>query len=139
MSSNGSKGSVGVTVHAIRAVTVHTSTSLGALARVLTYGEEMVLTDDIIEANRDRLGRCALLDRLDDPSGPLRRGPWPEGVDRMEPGSPAWDNARTAALEAAARLPDPDQQRIACAKVREQYGSASGARSRTLAEYGTTR
>ncbi len=138
MSSSDTDG-VGITVHAVRAVTVHTSTSLGAIARVLTYGDEMVLTDEIIEANRDRLGRCALLERLDDPAGPLRRGPWPEGLDRMEPGSPAWDNARAAALQAAALLPEPDQQRAAAARVREKYGSTSGARSRTLAQYGPGR
>ncbi len=138
------QNSEGVTVHFLGALTLHQSTHLHTVARSVSYGDEAVLTTEIIDANRDRLGRCALLDLLDDEdaqvkawgSVKVRRGPWPAGLSRVQPGSPAWDDNRAAALRAAALLPDPDQQRIAAAKVRAEYGSSPEARSRTLAEYG---
>lgn len=136
MTTSKNHSDVGITVHAIRTVAVHMGTSLGSVSRVLSHGDEMILTQAIIEANRTRDGADALGALLDQPDGPLRRGPWPKGVDRLEPGSPQWDDARAAALRAAAMLPDPDDQRAAAARVREKYGSDSFAKSRTVATYG---
>ncbi len=91
------QNSEGVTVHFLGALTLHQSTHLHTVARSVSYGDEAVLTTEIIDANRDRLGRCALLDLLDDEdaqvkawgSVKVRRGPWPAGLSRVQPGSPA--------------------------------------------------
>lgn len=132
---------VGITVHFLGAMTLHEFTGTAG-ARNVSYGSEVVLTEEIIDANRDRYGHCALLDLLDDEPGQIkawgmvkvRRGPWPSHVSRIEVGSPAHDDARRAALHAAALLPE-DEQRAAVAAVRQQYGSDPSARSVTLAEY----
>lgn len=139
------RGAIGIVVHFTKSYTLHESTTMGSTARNVSYGSEAVLTPEIIEANRDRNGDCQLLRLLDDPDSGVHRGPWPidlatgQSLPRIEPGSPQWDEQRAAALRAASLLPDPDEQRIAAAKVRAQYGVESGACSRTLAEYGTTR
>jgi hypothetical protein len=113
---------VGITIHALGAITVPTSTSMASQSRNLQYGDEMVLTAEVIEALRDRNGRVRLLELLDDEPAQvrvwsevkIRRGPWPstdDPLDRIQPDSPQWDDARTAALQAAALLPDPSDQR----------------------------
>lgn len=90
------------------------------------------LTPAIIAADVMRDGINAVLQLLDQPDS-LRRGPWPEGVDRLLPGSAAYDDRRTAALRAAWALPDQDQARIEAAKVRDLYGADPSSCSRTLA------
>lgn len=129
-------GAISVTAHAVSSYTLHEGRGQ---SRVLVYGDEVLLGSAHFEAARDRNGEDTLSALLDNPNGPLRRGPWPAGVDRVLAGSAAWDERRVAALQAAAQLPDPDARRIAAAKVRELHGVHSSAASRTLATYGETR
>lgn len=128
------KGESGVLVHATATVAVHESTVLGMPATVLHYGDELLVTARHVEASRDANGRVTLWDLVDRPGAPLHSGPWDPTVSRTEPGSPRWDEERVAALRAAALISDPDEQRIAAAKVREKYGSAPEAKSRTLSQ-----
>lgn len=126
---------VGITVHFTGPMTIHQSLSPHATALNVGYGDEMVLSETVIEANRDRAGRVALVDMIDAPNSRVRSGAWPDGESRIQYGSPAWDDARAAALRAAALLPTEDEQRAAAARVREVYGSASSARSTTLLKH----
>ena len=147
MSSKISNSAVGVMVHFLGGLTVATSMSVHGIARSVGFGDEMLLTDAIIDANRDRHGRCPLLELLDDDKGQInawssikvRRGPWPADVDRILPGSHAWDLARDRARAEAVALPSEDEQRAALVLVREKYGVPTSAQSRTLAEYGRHR
>lgn len=139
MSTSTDKSAVGTTVHFTKAMTVHTSTRMGSTALNVAYGDSVFLDEATIEANRDVHGRCRLLELLDDPDGGVRRGAWPEGLSRIERDSPQWDDARAAALQAAAQLPDPDDQRRAVRQAHATYGVASDRCSRTLTEYGPRR
>lgn len=92
--------------------------------RALATGRDNSCVWDLTEAQQlQRFGKVM-----------FRVGPWPGG-DALEPGSFELDDARAAALREAAALPDPEQQRIAAAKVRERFGVASEATSKTLAHY----
>lgn len=138
---------VGITVHFLGAMTVPTSTSMASSSLNLEYGSELVLTEAIIEALRDRTGRVRLLELLDDEdaqvraygSVKVRRGPWNPDLERIQPGSPAWEDARAAALRAASMLPSDSEQRAAAAAARERYGLPSLAKSVTIATYGEAR
>lgn len=55
-----------------------------------------------------------------------------ESFDALVPGSFEHDQARANALAQAAKIEDPDEQRVALAKVREKYGVPASGRSRTL-------
>jgi hypothetical protein len=131
-------------VHFLASMAIPVTTAMHGNAFIASYGSELTVTPEIIEAALDRLGQPpAWLRLLDDEAEQVRvwgevrvrRGPWPEGVDRVQPGSPEWDDARVAALRAAALLPDEGQQRAAAARVREKYGVESSARSHTIATY----
>lgn len=135
-------------VHFLGSLTVPTSNRMHASSFSATYGSELTVDDAVRAAGVGRYGRPATwLQLVDDEEQQVRlwgevrvrRGPWPEGVDRIQEGSPAWDDRRVAALRAAAMLPDADQQRIPAARVREKYGSATEARSHTIATYGQAR
>lgn len=119
-------------------LTVHGGEGYSGEATVMARGQRLVVTPAIRAANTGRDGSC-VFDL--DAAGQERRfgrvlwevgeGP-PDGFDHWEPGSFQHDQARANALKEAAEIADPDEQRIALAKVREKYGTASEGRSRTL-------
>jgi hypothetical protein len=100
-----------------------------------------VLVDDALrQANTGRDGTCVF--DLDAAAQERRFGKImflpgepPEDFDPLVPGSFEHDQARANALREAAEIADPDEQRIALARVRERYGVHSEGRSRTLMEY----
>lgn len=128
----------GVTIHFVRdGFTLHTGEGFRSEARVMRRGETVTIDDALRRANSGRDGVTAL-DR--DEAEQLRTygvvyfrpGPFPEDEDPLTPGSFEHDQARAAALAEAAQIADPDEQRIALAKVRERFGVPSEGRSRTL-------
>jgi hypothetical protein len=131
-------------IHALGAVTVHVSQSSTAGAVTLAYGQELLVTEEVVEANRDRLGRVRLLELLDDEAAQvaawrsvrLRRGPWPE-MSRLQPGSFEYEDAFERARQAAHRIDDPDERRAALARVRSEY--VTSPTSRTLCEFRPSR
>jgi hypothetical protein len=137
-----SSSDVGVTVHFLGSMTLHLRPNATAFTRTVNYGDEVVLTDEVIEANRDCRGRVAILELLDDEQAQIQKygkrlfapGPWRE-LNRIQPGSAAWDDARDRERTAALALPSEDERRIALARVREVYGMPSSAKSRTVAVY----
>lgn len=114
-----------------------------ATTKLVNYGDELEIDEQIAQALTDRNGRVQLLDLLDDEGQQVRRfgrrvlgrGPWPADEPRYEPGSHQEDDARLRALAEADALPSEDERRIARAKVRERFGMPSSARSRTIATY----
>lgn len=137
---------IGIMVHFLEPLTIHESLTPGATARVVGYGDVVVLTDELVTANRDRNGRCALLELLDDEPAQIarwgevrvQRGPWPTGVPKIKPGSYGWDAARDRARAHALTLSE-EEQPAALAAVTAEFGLPDEARSRTLARYSTAR
>ncbi|MGY1602376.1 hypothetical protein [Geodermatophilus sp. SYSU D00815] len=127
-------------IHFVSAMSVPTSLSTLGVGRVFRYGDELTVTPEVREANRDRNGVC-WLDWLDTSADAYtrngqevcRRGPWPEGQLRMEPGSPAWEDARRRAIAEALAVVDPEERREARRRVDVEFGP-SGSTSRTLQE-----
>jgi len=100
--------------------------------RVFAYGHELQLTPEIVALNTDRNGTCKLAELIDDEAAQVkewgtvrvRRGPWPEGVSRLEPGSYEWELAREAARQEAWKLVDETRRAAAVADVVSQFGAA---------------
>lgn len=97
--------------------------------RVFHRGEELVLTADIIEASKDRLGN-SWLDL--DASEQVKRygkqvwghGPVPDDVDFYNGGDTASrDIARIRARDAAMAISDPVQRAAAWEAVRAEFGT----------------
>ena len=135
----------GVTLHFVAdGLTVHTGAGYRSEAQVMRRGQTLLVTPEVREANTDRLGQCSLdLTEAEQLARwrvvYFRPGEFPSSEERLTPGSPEWDQARAAALQAASLLPDPDEQRAAAAAARERFGLPSSARSRTTAVYGEAR
>lgn len=97
--------------------------------RVFHRGQELVLTADIINASKDRLGN-SWLDL--DASEQVQRygkqvwghGPVPDDVDFYNGGDRAsHDIARIRARDAALAISDPVQREAAWKAVRDEFGS----------------
>lgn len=121
-------------------LTIHQGEGHRAEATVMARGQQLVVTPEIRQANTGRDGRCVF--DLDAAAQEQRFGKvmfeigeLPAGFEVLEVDSFEFDQARANALAEAARINDPDEQRIALAKVRERYGVPSSGRSRTLMEY----
>lgn len=133
-----------IQIHFLGPVTVPTHPGV---SMAFSFGQELTVTEAVAQAGRDRHGVNPLLSLLDDEPGQrrawgevrVRRGPWPEGVERIQPGTWEWEAARVAALQVAHSEPDEDVARIKAAQAREKYGVPSGAKSRTIAVYGDHR
>lgn len=127
-------------VHFLSAVSVATSMSPFGSGRVFAFGDQLVVTPEIREANRDRTG-ASFFDWLDGTADALvrngrticARGPWPEGRLRLEPGSPAWEDARQPAISQALAITDPEERGEARRQVDVEFGTP-GPTSRTLQE-----
>lgn len=122
-------------VHFLKPVSLRVTGGLDG-GRVLGFGDELTVTEDIVKLNTDRLGNCGLLDAIEQGEA-VRRGPWPDGVSRLLPGSFEWEAARERARKAAHKLDDPEERARALAKVTEVYGPAPT--SRTLSTHRPSR
>jgi len=131
----------GVTLHFLAdGLTVHTGAGYRSESQVMRRGQTLLVTPEVREANTDRLGQCSLdLTEAEQLARwrvvYFRPGPFPDDEDPLTIGSFEHDQARANALKQAAEIADPDEQRIALARVREKYGVPSSGRSRTLMEY----
>ena len=128
---------IGITAHAVRPVSLPVSLSAHQPPRLLNVADEILLTAEVIEANRDRAGRCALLDNLDSPSAAIQRGPAPATLSRLAPGSFEAAEAREARRQAAHRLEDPAEKARALADVVATFGREQT--SKTLMVIGESR
>lgn len=125
-------------IHFLGSLTLVVSGRNFGHGRVAEYGQELVLTDELRRLNSDRNGVC-VFDMLDDEDAQvrrwgrvvMRRGPWPDGVKRAEPGSQRWWDAYEAARKDAWKITDEVER---AARLR-QLGSEYGQRrtSRTIA------
>lgn len=95
-------------------------------------GATVTITDEILRLNVDREG-FSWLTLVDDPEAQqkkwrrqvLARGPWPEDLPVIEPGTPEAKWALQRAVEAAKQLP-PAEARVARQKAYEAYGKPDG-------------
>jgi hypothetical protein len=92
----------------------------GRGTRVLSYGDELLIDQETVEANLDRNGDCLLLCRVED-GEVFAKGPWPEGKSKLIVGSLAWQDARENARRAAHAITDDDERRAALAKFRAEW------------------
>ncbi|MDQ1629573.1 MAG: hypothetical protein QOI54_3317 [Actinomycetota bacterium] len=108
---------------------------------VTVYGQETVLTPELRRINEDRNGN-SIFDLLDDEPTQiekwgkvmLARGPWPEGVPRIEPDSQDWLDAAVAARATAWAIPGRQERDQALAEVTKEWGQPATV-SRTLQTY----
>jgi len=122
----------GAEVHFTAPTSIALSSRLGSEGAILDRGQSITLTDEILAANRDRLG-ASLFDYVDDPEGQIerwglvrvRRGPWPEDEPRWVYGSAEWEVAREDARKAAWGIEDPQERADALASVSRRFGPAA--------------
>lgn len=106
--------------------------------RVMRRGQTLVVTPELRALATDRLGNCVYdltPEQQEKRFGKVmfRVGQPPSDFNPLE--GFALDDARAAALRAAALLPTAEEQRIASARIRAEYGSSSESSSKTLAHY----
>lgn len=106
--------------------------------RVMERGQTLLVTSERRALATDRLGNCVYDLSPEDQvkrygKVMFRVGKPPADFNPLE--GFALDDARAAALRAAAMLPTDEERRIAAAKVRAEFGSSSEASSRTLMAY----
>ena len=93
------------------------------------YGAELVVTPEILAATRRRTS-AGIFDLSEEQQQArwgqvkIRRGPWPEGRTRHQPGTIRWSVARDEALAAAWAQPTEQTQRAAMARVNAEFGPA---------------
>lgn len=98
--------------------------------RVTRRGEDITITDDMLEAAKDRRG-ASFWDLVDDPDGQVarwghevfRRGSAPDDMETWTPGSPEHQLARERARQDAWTLPDPRERAAALQEVQRRYGA----------------
>jgi len=98
-------------------------------AITVSYGDEIIVTEEIRELGKDRRGR-SWLDLLDNPDEQVRKfglvryapGPWPEGMSRLKPGSQEEFDAHAKAFRDAWSLPTDEERAAALAEARRTFG-----------------
>ena len=126
---------------AIDGVTYARSKSLGD-GVVSHRGDEVTITESLLEASRDRNGD-SWLHLLHDPDTQVRRwgrlafapGPFPTNEVSAEPGTVARELAREKARQAAVAITDRAARTQAMQQVQAVYGGPRPT-SQTLATYG---
>jgi hypothetical protein len=110
---------------------------------VLDRSATVTITDDLIEASRDRYGVLGWPAILHDPDAQVRRwgrvmiapGPAPADLRRWEYGDAQWKSARENARAAAWAETDPEERRAKLADLEREYGPTLPT-SKTTAIYG---
>lgn len=126
---------VGDVVHATATgMQLPRTTSLwgGPPALLLTRGDRIIITEELIEASRDRNGNVTWPTMVHDEAAQLRRwgkihlapGEPPEGMQPWERGSADWAEQREIARKAAWAEVDPQRRAAALQRVTEVYGAA---------------
>jgi len=108
----------------------YTGTGAQVGNRWLDYGQEIIITAELIDATRDRFGRSTFLDQLLDPD--LQRqswgrvvwlpGAWPSDRLRYLPGTRQWHLYRDAAYRAAAATVGEQARKAARQEAVELFG-----------------
>lgn len=106
-------------------------------AEISKRGLSVCVTEAMIRASRDRLGRSWLLDLIDDEQTQIRRwgevafrrGPFPDGVAHWTPGTPEHDESRDLARAAAWALPAGPERDRTLADVNATYGHLKTSRT----------
>lgn len=107
---------------------------------VMRLGSVVTVTREVFEATKDRNGD-SVLDILDDEQEQIhrygrvmiRRGPWPEGKERLERGSQEWWDAAEAERRAAHGIENEAERRRALGAIRAKFGIQPT--SQTLGSY----
>jgi hypothetical protein len=113
-----------------------------ALGAVSKRGEELFISQDMLDANTDRAGEC-VFKLLHDPEGQMARfgrvmfapGPAPADLLLTEPGTVDHEQARARERQAAYRIADQTSRNEALRTIAERYGAAPTT-SRTMATFG---
>jgi hypothetical protein len=114
--------------------TIHTKpNSFTSTAAVLDRGATVTVTDDLIEASRDRFGNLGWPAILHDPEAQVRRwgrvhiapGPAPAGLQRWEYGDARWADDRARARATAWAETDPDERARKLGELERVYGPAA--------------
>lgn len=132
----------GDTVHCLKTgTTVHTGGQFMASGVVLTRGDNVVITQALLDANRNRLGEPVGVALAGDPQAQLAKwgelrfalGEAPADLRPWIVGDPNWAEQRERARRAAHRETDPDRRAEALSAVTRIYGAAPvTSTSRTL-------
>lgn len=117
-------------------LSVHTRPHATDSSRVLSYGEELLVTPEVVLANTGVDGKCRLLELVDDEPRQIRelgqvvvrRGPWPGG-SRLLPGDFPWQEAREAARQEAHKIEDEQERLKALRQVEQEYGPRPTSRT----------
>lgn len=137
---------VGQTFHFLVSGVTHPSPkSANHFHEVSHRGDEITITQHLLDASRNRLGDLPpWLALLHDPQAQCdvlghvvtAPGPWPAGVLKTTPGTVEHREARRKAIARAQAIPDEQAREDALAEIVEAYGRGSKS-SRTLATYGS--
>lgn len=131
---------VGETIHFLGPLTIRRDASMAG-GMVTNYGDELVITDEMIEASNDRNGD-SWLDLANDEQAQVKRwgtvmfrtGPWLEGVLRHAIGTDGWRRALDATKAEARAIPDSNIRRRRLREIDQEFGNVPT--STTLATYG---
>jgi hypothetical protein len=129
-------------IHFLGCLTIVTSESGGGQGAVTEYGNELIVTSEFHNLNRDRNGD-SFLDLLDDEPAQMKRwgrvlverGPWPEDLSRVEPGSQRWHDEAEAARVEAFKISDLGLRHQRQSEINAKYGPRPTT-STTIASYG---
>lgn len=117
-------------------LSVHTKPNSTDSVRVLSHGEELLITNEVKIANTGTDGKCRLLALIDDEPRQIRelgqvvvrRGPWPGG-SRLLPGSFEADERREAARQEAHKIEDEQERLRALRQIEQEYGPQPTSRT----------
>lgn len=98
---------------------------------VAKRGDEVTITDELLEANTNRLGNLApWLLEAHDPDAQIRRwgqqrvgvGPWPKDLLTTAPATPEHEDARRRAVRAAYGIANESEREAALCEIKEKFG-----------------
>ena len=122
-------------------VTIHFTGPAQLLGQLFDFGDSMLIGEVEAIALADRHGRISVLELLDNPteqrrrwgSYKIRRGPWPEGIPEIRPGSARWETNRSDYYRFARGLPFETERDAALEEARKRFGSEHGPCSAAIA------
>ncbi len=122
-------------------IEVHFTASIQLLGGLYDYGDSTVIGEPEVVALADTAGRISVLELLDDADGQrrrwgshrIRRGPWPAGASKIQPGSSAWEVARRDQFSWARSRPFQSERDEAMEAALRQFGSEHGPCSAAIA------
>lgn len=136
---------VGEQFHFLRTGTMfHTRVHGIPISRIANRGDQVTVTEELLELNRDRLGQLApWLALAHDRQAQINKfgyeavapGPWPDLLAKTLPGTPEHDEAREEARRIAWTIEDEGRRREALDAVETEFGPAS-VTSKVLATFG---